>query len=96
MFRNASVRESQVVSEQVTTPTWEFLPTVSTKLEEKTDTLDVSLTQEENDKYYDHCEKHFVPEPRHTAPDPQVENALPSATAHTDIMTIIYRQAVCT
>lgn len=68
-----------------------MLPTVSEK-----NWLVVSLTQEENNKYYDHCEKHFVPEPCYTAPDPQVENTLPSATTHKDKMTINYRKAVFT
>lgn len=36
------------------------------------------LTNKENDEYYDHGEKHLVPEPRHPAPDAQVENTLPS------------------
>lgn len=43
------------------------------------ETGDLGLTEEENDEYYDHGEKHFVPESRHPAPDPQLENALPSA-----------------
>lgn len=52
-----------------------------------------SLTKEENNKDYDHCEKHFVPELSQTAPDPQVENTLPSATTHTDRWShISYRQ----
>lgn len=44
-----------------------------------TDRDDCLLTEEENNEYYDHGEKHFIPESWHPTPDPQMENALPSA-----------------
>lgn len=60
--------------------TFELLPAVSTKVSRNNLTnLMRSLTEEKNDEYYDHREKHFVPELRHPAPDPQLENTLPSA-----------------
>lgn len=42
----------------------------------------LSLTKEKNNKYYNHREEHSIPELCQSAPDPQVENTLPSATTN--------------
>lgn len=60
----------------------EIIYNVLWERERKKKQLNVALTEEENNKYYDHCEKHFVPETCHAAPYPQLENTLPPATNH--------------
>ena len=54
---------------------------------------EASLTQEQNDKYDDHCEEDFVPDPCHSAPDTQVENTLPSATTQAKVSVISIQDA---
>lgn len=55
----------------------------------KSDSFEFSLTEEKNYKNYNHGEEDSIPEPCQTAPDPQVENTLPSATTY----KIIIRQS---
>lgn len=50
------------------------------KRKAEADFIQLSLTEEKNNKYYNHGEEHSIPEAWQTAPDPQVENTLPSAT----------------
>ena len=50
------------------------------------DTFWHHLTEEEDYKDYDHGEEEFIPKPGHFVPYSQLEDTLPSAKQHKNIM----------